>query len=173
MPSTRHDTIWTADAHTLAKIAMLRGYLNAYFSILGRSKRSQDILYVDGFAGPGEYANSSEGSPIAALNAASAAIVNAGGAWITGQLHCIFIEHAADRCGLTSANGSNTSIDPRVRPIVLENTFSDGISELQKAAFLGHSHRASHYLSSLIRLARQACPSKPLQASSARLARRC
>ncbi len=46
---------------------MLRRYLEAWYPILGR--RHERIAFVDGFAGPGEYAGGEEGSPIIALKA--------------------------------------------------------------------------------------------------------
>ena len=80
MSSTRGKT-WDADPHTLAKIEILQGYLDAYFPILGRGKPGRDILYIDGFAGPGEYANSPTSSPLAALGAARSALSKTGEAW--------------------------------------------------------------------------------------------
>ncbi len=57
MPAGPKDTLWTADPHTVAKIAILEAYLVAYFHIMGRSrtKQNQKILCVDGFAGPDQY----------------------------------------------------------------------------------------------------------------------
>ncbi|MCK4793940.1 MAG: three-Cys-motif partner protein TcmP [Desulfobacteraceae bacterium] len=65
MPPTT--TIWKLDPHTLGKHLVLRAYLDAWLPILGRGRRR--ILLIDGFAGPGEYADGEEGSPIIALNA--------------------------------------------------------------------------------------------------------
>lgn len=56
-----------------------------------------DLLYVDGFAGPGEYTNYSTGSPIAALTAAKEAIELTGASWVAGNIHCAFIESDDDR----------------------------------------------------------------------------
>lgn len=97
MPSKKFPTIWQAPPHTIAKIDMLRAYLVAWFQILGRSRRGQDLLYVDGFAGPGEYINHSTGSPIAALMAAKEAIELTGSSWVAGNIHCAFIESDEDR----------------------------------------------------------------------------
>jgi three-Cys-motif partner protein len=85
-------TVWNAPPHTIAKIEMLRAYLVAWFQILGRSRRGQELLYVDGFAGPGEYSNYSVGSPVAALSAAKEALDVTGSDWIAGKIHCAFIE---------------------------------------------------------------------------------
>src|ERR1700676_263902 len=73
-------TTWHADPHTLAKHAILQRYLQAWFPILSRQASalsrkyrdvlSREILFIDGFAGPGEYTNGKEGSPVIALKAA-------------------------------------------------------------------------------------------------------
>jgi three-Cys-motif partner protein len=62
--------VWPIEPHTLAKHAILRRYLNAWTAILGSSRNFENIVYVDGFAGPGIYANGEEGSPVIALRAA-------------------------------------------------------------------------------------------------------
>ena len=54
--------------HTRAKHEILNHYLKAWFPILG--SRFPRVVYVDGFSGPGEYADGGEGSPILALNVA-------------------------------------------------------------------------------------------------------
>lgn len=69
--------IWPAREHTLAKIAILDAYLNAWFAILGRTVKS-DMLYIDGFSGPGVYAGGQDGSPIVAVKAAHKARCDAG-----------------------------------------------------------------------------------------------
>jgi three-Cys-motif partner protein len=132
MPSVEHGTIWPADPHTLAKIEILKGYLNAYFPILGRSKRGQNILLVDGFAGPGEYTNAAEGSPVVALITATAAIQKLDAAWVAGCVTCGFIEPDKDRCRHLLEHVQKVHIHPKVKMRVLEKTFVDGIAELKK-----------------------------------------
>ncbi|HEY4329077.1 MAG TPA: three-Cys-motif partner protein TcmP [Phycisphaerae bacterium] len=69
-------TIWPAEPHTLAKHAILKSYLDRWMPILTRQgakilgKFSPEILYVDGFAGPGRYKDGEDGSPVLALQAA-------------------------------------------------------------------------------------------------------
>jgi len=60
-------TIWPLDPHTKGKHEVLRHYLSAWFPILASTEGR--ILFIDGFAGPGEYAGGEEGSPIIALKA--------------------------------------------------------------------------------------------------------
>ncbi len=53
------------------KHQILRYYLDAYYPIIAPGFRpGTEILYVDGFAGPGFYTGDDEGSPIVALRAA-------------------------------------------------------------------------------------------------------
>jgi three-Cys-motif partner protein len=132
VPPTEHGTIWPADPHTLAKIEILKGYLNAYFQILGRTKRGQPILFVDGLAGPGEYTNASDGSPVVALNTATSAINSLGRDWIAGDVHCVFIEPDSERCENLRERIKKVRVHPRVRSQVMEKTFVDGISELRR-----------------------------------------
>ena len=61
-------TIWEAEPHTLAKHGILKTYLEAWAAILGRSHLGPELLFVDGFAGPGQYLRGEPGSPIVALN---------------------------------------------------------------------------------------------------------
>jgi three-Cys-motif partner protein len=132
MPPKKFSTIWQAPPHTIAKIEMLRAYLVAWFQILGRTRRGQDLLYVDGFAGPGEYTNYPIGSPLAALTAAREAIELTGTSWIAGAIHCAFIEADADRF-----NHLQQKIGSFEKPAGLLTheyclTFTDGLVELRK-----------------------------------------
>ena len=61
-------TIWKAEPHTLAKHGILKTYLQAWVAILGNSGYGTELLFVDGFAGPGEYLEGEPGSPIVAVN---------------------------------------------------------------------------------------------------------
>ena len=61
-------TIWPISEHTKAKHAILRSYLGAWFPIL--SKWRSRIVFIDGFAGPGEYEGGEIGSPLIALDTA-------------------------------------------------------------------------------------------------------
>ncbi|WP_370980068.1 three-Cys-motif partner protein TcmP [Agaribacterium sp. ZY112] len=65
MPTKRK--LWPMDGHTAGKHLVLRVYLNAWFGIL--SNRFDQLLFVDGFAGPGEYKTGEDGSPLVALKA--------------------------------------------------------------------------------------------------------
>ena len=85
-------TNWLAAKHTLAKVAILRAYLQAWFQIMGRTQAGKDVLYIDGFAGPGYYEGNEPGSPIAALEVLKDAIAKMGSAWMVLKVHVVFVE---------------------------------------------------------------------------------
>ena len=62
------DVTWPIPQHTKAKHEILRHYLGAWFPILATAQPR--LLYIDGFAGPGEYKGGEDGSPIIALKVA-------------------------------------------------------------------------------------------------------
>jgi three-Cys-motif partner protein len=59
------ETLWPLEPHTLGKHLVLRAYLHAWLPIMARANGR--ILFIDGFAGPGEYEAGEEGSPVIAL----------------------------------------------------------------------------------------------------------
>jgi three-Cys-motif partner protein len=60
------DVVWSLEPHTKGKHEVLRHYLEAWFPILGFTQ--DRIVFIDGFAGPGEYAAGEKGSPLIALD---------------------------------------------------------------------------------------------------------
>lgn len=63
MPS---ETVWEMQEQTVAKHLVLQAYLNGWLPILGRW--NDRLLFVDGFAGPGQYEAGEPGSPLIALD---------------------------------------------------------------------------------------------------------
>ncbi len=61
-------TIWDLEAHTAAKHEILQRYLQAWAPILSQGNFPQ-LVFVDGFAGPGRYSKGEEGSPLIAVKA--------------------------------------------------------------------------------------------------------
>lgn len=59
-------TVWELAPHTRVKHDLLRGYLGAWFPILGKYNRR--VVFLDGFAGPGVYEGGEPGSPTLALS---------------------------------------------------------------------------------------------------------
>lgn len=65
--SSDNHPVWTIEPHTSAKHALLKGYLDAWFPALGTWQGR--VVFFDGFAGPGVYADDEPGSPTIALTA--------------------------------------------------------------------------------------------------------
>ena len=85
-------TLWPRDPHTEGKHLVLKEYLNAWLPILGTTQGR--ILFIDGFAGPGEYSGGEAGSPVVAMDA----FVNHQAKHrITADIVLVFIEKCADR----------------------------------------------------------------------------
>jgi three-Cys-motif partner protein len=90
-------TVWPANPHTLAKHRILAGYLKAWMPILSRqsaarNERAKEVLFIDGFAGPGRYEGGEDGSPIIAMNVA----IDHGHPFPL-PVSFLFIEHDRDR----------------------------------------------------------------------------
>lgn len=132
--SKRQATVWPAESHTIAKIAILRAYLHVWFSIFARSHSfaGKDLWYIDGFAGPGEYTNYSDGSPVAALKAASTALDQAGTTWASGDIHCLMIEEDAKRFAHLEQKLESVPKHPRVKRHLFQGTFADGVAWLKQ-----------------------------------------
>jgi three-Cys-motif partner protein len=111
-------TVWKAEPHTLAKHAILRRYLGAWFAILAHQtkavgSRGNAILYVDGFAGPGEYEGGEPGSPLIALRAALDHQQR-----LPVEVRFVFIEARRDRHQHLTDMLARFPLDSAVRPDV-------------------------------------------------------
>lgn len=87
---TPTSVVWPLEPHTKGKHEVLRRYLEAWFPILGFT--SGRILFIDGFAGPGQYAGGEMGSPLIALEA-----FRQHKAKFKAEVKFIFVEQDADR----------------------------------------------------------------------------
>jgi three-Cys-motif partner protein len=84
------DIVWKLDDHTRGKHEVLRHYLAAWFPIMGSF--AERVAFIDGFAGPGEYAGGEPGSPLIALQA-----FRQHASRLKGEAVFLFIEKDADR----------------------------------------------------------------------------
>ncbi|NOT02819.1 MAG: three-Cys-motif partner protein TcmP [Phycisphaerales bacterium] len=133
--SKKLPTIWKAEPHTIAKIELLSAYLKAWFSILGTKppRRNAELLYVDGFAGPGEYTNHPTGSPIVAVEAATSALNTHEARWRAGDIHCAFVELDAARMENLERKLKSVSFHPRVHPSTYTTSFVNGLDAIKTA----------------------------------------
>ena len=63
------ELVWEISPHTAAKHSILKKYIQAWAPILGQGPNNGRLIYIDGFAGPGEYKGGEDGSPIIVLKA--------------------------------------------------------------------------------------------------------
>ncbi|AKB85406.1 three-Cys-motif partner protein TcmP [Methanococcoides methylutens] len=82
---------WPLDQHTKAKHDILSEYLKAWYPILNSTNKK--IVYIDGFAGPGEYEGGEAGSPIIALHTAKDHSLK-----LKSEIVFWFIEEDEERC---------------------------------------------------------------------------
>ncbi len=83
-------TVWDLEPHTAKKHAILRRYFEAWLPILANFNGR--VVYIDGFAGPGEYSRGEDGSPVIVLKAARDHKYK-----IKSELCCLFVEDRKDR----------------------------------------------------------------------------
>ena len=89
-------TIWDLEPHTQAKHEILRRYLQAWAPILTQGG-FPEVMYVDGFAGPGRYSKGEDGSPIIALRVALHQP-----AQVRARVRFVFVEERKDRADMLS-----------------------------------------------------------------------
>ncbi|MBM7855427.1 three-Cys-motif partner protein [Desulfohalotomaculum tongense] len=85
MVAKKFDVLWKLEEHTKAKHDILVQYMKAWLPIMSRI--SNQILYIDAFAGPGEYLNGEPGSPVHFLETIKHHNAN-----LNCQINCLFIE---------------------------------------------------------------------------------
>jgi len=127
------ETVWPLDEHTRAKHELLRRYLGAWFPILTYGGFHRRVLFLDGFAGPGVYADGEPGSPIIALNTLVSHRVF--GELGRTEFVFMFVESDHDRCvslddELQAFWDRNGGQPKNVRVHVIESTFADLAGEL-------------------------------------------
>ncbi len=109
-------TIWDIEPHTEAKHAILRKYLDAWLPIITRWNGR--VLYIDGFAGPGEYIGGKDGSPIIAIKA-----ILEHRAEIKSEVIMLFVEADTDRCEFLKQKISSLKIPSNVKIECVCNQF--------------------------------------------------
>lgn len=117
--------VWALESHSVGKHLVLGRYMKAWLPIMTRWNES--VLFVDGFAGPGEYSGGEEGSPLVVLRALAE---HQGLEQMSGRLDCLFIENNSDRADHLEALIRRTDFDiPRnCRYQVLRSDFDVALS---------------------------------------------
>jgi len=105
-------TVWNLDPHTRAKHEILERYLEAWMPILSHGNFPK-ILYIDGFAGPGEYSEGEDGSPIIALKTALKYQPP-----LRAQIYFFFVEKDKERASHLDSLIKNMEVPRNFIPIV-------------------------------------------------------
>ena len=96
--------IWGRAAHTSAKHQILQTYLKAWIPIMSRQSyrvgaMRSELLFVDGFAGPGCYSGGEDGSPLLAIKS-----VLSHPSPLPIPIAFLFIEEDLERCEILRGN---------------------------------------------------------------------
>lgn len=115
--------IWELKPHTRAKHDILRRYLQAWFAIMGQT--NDRIVYIDGFAGPGEYSKGEEGSPLITLHT-----VLDHRAELNGEIVLIFIESNPARAAHLETLLEAIPLPDNIKVGCFCTTFAEKVSEI-------------------------------------------
>ena len=119
-------TLWERDEQTEGKHLILKHYLDGWFPILGRWNGR--LLFIDGFAGPGEYEDGGPGSPQVALDCIRR---HKRGNGLQGvELVCIFIEADERRARHLEQLLAQQPQIPDTTAHVLQGTFDDHVNAI-------------------------------------------
>jgi three-Cys-motif partner protein len=119
----RHPTKWKLEPHTAAKHSILRRYLGAWFPKLSWRGR---LVFVDGFAGPGEYIGGEPGSPIIALNARLEHKAN----FANCEMKFLFVEERQDRIDNLKEKLDSIDLPHNLQVQALHGTFADVVGDI-------------------------------------------
>ncbi|WP_422473682.1 three-Cys-motif partner protein TcmP [Endozoicomonas sp. ALB032] len=120
-------TCWPLDPHTIGKHQVLKSYMHAWLPIL--SSGFPKLMFIDGFAGPGEYECGSPGSPIIALDAL---IQHSYKQHISSQVDFYFLEKDERRISHLSnlVKARYPSLPPNVNVYFINGVFDTSVTEL-------------------------------------------
>ena len=113
-------TLWPLDDHTRGKHMVLEAYMDAWLPII--LSRFERAMFVDAFAGPGEYEDGELGSPVIALNALSK---HSSKHRMIGKIDYVFIEKDADRFGYLEEVIARQRMNGAVPSICQISTYND------------------------------------------------
>lgn len=120
-------TIWPIEPHTEAKHAILRKYLDAWLPII--SRWNGRVLYIDGFAGPGEYKDGEDGSPIIAIKAI---LEHRQNHQMSVEFNFLFIEDDNDRCEYLKSKLDALKLPTKIKYQCIRGRFDKVVEDVLK-----------------------------------------
>lgn len=125
-------TLWPRDEQTEGKHVVLRSYLDGWFPIL--SRWNGRLLFIDGFAGPGEYLGGERGSPLVALDCVRRH--KQAGRLKGVEVVCLFIESDGARAqhlrGLLAREPAISDTEVRVLPGHFDESMTDILNHIEE-----------------------------------------
>lgn len=121
-----NDTVWPLEPHTQAKHSILRRYLQGYYPKMASVQ--QRLVFIDGFAGPGQYQGGEPGSPVIALDALTRH--NQFPRWSGTKFPFLFIEEERSRFDLLNTTLASRQDPANVSVSVLCGTFEEHMTEV-------------------------------------------
>ena len=120
-------TTWPLDPHTQGKHLVLEHYMGAWLPIM--SRWNGRVLFIDAFAGPGEYSGGEQGSPVIAIRSL---IDHRAKGQMQSEINYLFIENDSARYehlaqvldGLNGQLPSNCSYE------IVNSTFDDTLTDV-------------------------------------------
>lgn len=123
MPKSITDKLWEIEPHTRAKHIILRKYLDAWLPIM--TNWSKRVLYIDGFSGPGEYIDGSDGSPVVAIKCFGQHTVQN-----KAEIVMLFIEKDKERFDYLENKLKQLTIPSRIQYQCVNGEFRDKMEEI-------------------------------------------
>lgn len=123
MPKKITSTTWEIEPHTKAKHIILRKYLDAWLPIM--TSWAKRVLYIDGFSGPGEYSDGSDGSPIVAIKCVEEHTVQN-----KAEIVMLFIEKEKERFDYLENKLKQITIPSRIQCQCVNGEFRDQMEEI-------------------------------------------
>ncbi|MCY3958062.1 MAG: three-Cys-motif partner protein TcmP [Chloroflexi bacterium] len=120
-------TTWDLDSHTRGKHLVLERYMQAWLPIM--TKWNGRVLFIDAFAGPGEYSGGEPGSPVIALRAL---IDHRAKSYIRSEVNYLFIEDDPDRSSHLQdiLDDLEDELPSRCNYDVITSTFDETLTEV-------------------------------------------
>ena len=120
-------TTWRLEQHTVGKHLVLQYYMEAWLPIM--TKWNGRVLFIDAFAGPGEYSGGEDGSPVIALRALSG---HHSRRQMRSEVNYLFIEKNRDRSEHLNSvlRNMNGDLPRNCGYSVINSTFDETLTEV-------------------------------------------
>ena len=134
-------TTWTLESHTKGKHLVLESYMQAWLPIM--TKWNGRVLFIDAFAGPGEYSGGEPGSPVIALRAL---LDHRAMSHRSNKVKFLFIEKRPDRCAHLDRILHTYQLPANYSYEVINSTFDETMTDVLDSVEQQRVHRAPAFV---------------------------